>query len=409
MNKASLKILEKIFKRCNCPDGLLQSLPSIPISSSRFPDYHQASTKLRLQTHKELGLIESSVAGFNLEFSSSGFGDVPLLKKVHIKNCRALLLYCKEPIKNESIYSALEDLNAAEPQHSDWSQAIIADIEQAWLNGKTAYGCSIRNVDKLIDALKLLNWHENQTETFQKDIRTLSVFLYGDTKRLEVILPIVAKLFASKTPEALQAASPQEIMFYWGISKFPPAFQLKAALIINTRKGHLHTGSAWPYLQVPPDGIEGLSCVKQPEYILFIENKTTFERYTREIDDKGWVFYTHGFPSRQWQSLFKQVVDLCSEQVPVFHWGDLDMGGYRILVFMANLLQCNLRPFMMFQIEDGLSDKRIELKALVGILSGVESRAILDLRKRILQVMQQQSDVGWLEQEALGIRSPLLG
>ncbi len=405
MNSAVNKILTPIFNRCNRPQGLSPSL-SMPISNSRFPTYHSASVEQRLQLHNNLEVIESAVPGFKLIFSSSGFDDIPLLKRIEVEDCKALLIYCGEAVINDEILHSIEQLNNLEINLPEWSGNTVSDISNSWLEGKTAFGCSASNFKKLADALKFVSWYFSQESALQQDMRTISVSLYSDSKRLESILTTVARILAPITPEAIQTEKPKAIMEYWGISKYPPSFRFKANVMIQTRRGDLDSNTAWPYLEVPPDGIITVSSRHFPDYILFIENKTTFERYSREIEDNGWIFYTNGFPSRRWQTLFKNIVELTPKETPVYHWGDLDEGGYRILSFMTNLLQRNIIPHMMLHVTKNKPSKYIDLQSLAKIIEHETTPAIKALHKEILQLMESTKEIPWVEQEALPIKPP---
>jgi hypothetical protein len=308
---------------------------------------------------------------------------------------------------NDEILNAITQLCNLDIRLPDWCKTTIRDISDAWLAGKTAFGCSVSSPNKLIEALTFVSWYFTQEITPQKDMRTISVLLYSDSKKLESLLSIIARIVAPNTPKAIQSKKPKEIMEYWGISKFPPSFKCKASIEVHTLRGIIDTSTAWPYLEIPPDGIINLTSSQKPDYILFIENKTTFERYTREIEDEGWVFYTNGFPSRRWQDLFKNIVDLVPKETPVYHWGDLDEGGYRILTFMNNLLQCDLIPYKMLNTAIDEPRKYIKLKNLVRIIENEKSSAIYALHEGILKLMETIDEIPWVEQEALPIISPL--
>ena len=405
MNNKDNEILHSIFSRCNRPQGLTSTV-SILISESRFPRYHSLGVNQRIRCDNDLKEIESAVPGFILEFSSRGFGDIPLLKRIAVEDTRALLDYCDIPVMNDEILNAITQLYNMDIHLPDWCKTTISDISDAWLAGKTAFGCGVSSLNKLIDALIFVSWYFTQEIAPQKDMRTISVLLYSDSKKLESLLSIIAKIVAPNTPKAIRSKKPPEIMEYWGISKFPPSFKCKSSIDVHTLRGILDTSKAWPYLEIPPDGIINFSSSQNPDYILFIENKTTFERYSREIEDKGWIFYTNGFPSRRWQDLFKNIVELVSKETPVYHWGDLDEGGYRILIFMNNLLQCDLIPYKMLNTTNDKPSKYIKLKNLVGIIQNEDSSAISALHKEILKLMETSAEIPWLEQEALTITSP---
>jgi len=81
---------------------------------------------------------------------------------------------------------------------------------------------------------------------------------------------------------------------------------------------------------------------------LLIENRTSYEVYLRkERQPDELVFYHGGFHSLAKQRFLNLVVKSLPACIPVLHWGDIDLGGLRILVqIRSNVAPC-LQPWRM--------------------------------------------------------------
>jgi hypothetical protein len=144
---------------------------------------------------------------------------------------------------------------------------------------------------------------------------------------------------------------------------------------------------------------------------LFIENRASFERYVREIDDKGVVIYTAGFPPRAWVHAIEIIIAEIRNGVPVYHWGDRDVGGYRILAFLAKRLDIDIQPYFMGVDASVLTQDGDEIKEIpvVGLMQAIESArgypAIFELYEDLGKC--QRTSLPWIEQEQIAPISPL--
>lgn len=368
MQKEVCEFLSVIARKVNKPTGLTEEV-SLPVSSSAFRKYHSEGVSYRERLHLQLNDILRHKNWLKIEFKPAGFDDHKFLKRVWVKSTRSMLDFMDEAIISEVIITSVNHVLAEEivlPHHLLDLESLLGD---SWGLGKQFYGCSHDASNRLIDGLKVVSFlYQNQNDARSIDYRTLSVRLFDDSKRIESLISLVARLLKPDTPD-LDDDKPESILDYWGLSRFPPLFRIKGDLKVTTPVGNLDASQAWPFLALPPDGVVRTELHQQPVYILFIENKTTFERYCREVSDRGLVLYTNGFPSRQWQKIFKQIDDQVSAETPVFHWGDVDVGGYKIFAFMSGLLQHPIEAYKMDCFIEDSSDRGIKVDDLLAIIN----------------------------------------
>jgi hypothetical protein len=62
------------------------------------------------------------------------------------------------------------------------------------------------------------------------------------------------------------------------------------------------------------------------------------------------LLYTGGMPSPTWRGAYARVLAALSPAVPIYHWGDIDEGGFRIAAVRATAAQATgrrVQPWMM--------------------------------------------------------------
>lgn len=104
-----------------------------------------------------------------------------------------------------------------------------------------------------------------------------------------------------------------------------------------------------PYIGLPAATVLGVS--SSVTEVITIENKTTFHSEAkRQQDDKALLVYTAGMPSPAWRAMYKRLLESLPPTTSVFHWGDVDEGGFRIasaIAAVANEAGFSLQPYGM--------------------------------------------------------------
>ncbi len=182
-------------------------------------------------------------------------------------------------------------------------------------------------------------------------LRALSIRLFGDSKRLEGLLPAADKLSAEADGEALSARL--------GLKRsYPEAgFSLFGSASLASGSWQL---SGEP-LTMPLQTIQAIRALhlRRPErtgspWVLSVENKESFYAVT-EAARRGWdapgdgappsaVVYTAGHPGDAVRAL---LVLLAQEASALLHFGDMDPDGLLILQELTTGTGIAVRPFSM--------------------------------------------------------------
>lgn len=178
-------------------------------------------------------------------------------------------------------------------------------------------------------------------------IRVLSGRLFSDTKRIEQLLPQLDVL--SGEGLASRPRGKWEVLKTLGLVKQPLPMMVAGAGTILMQEGPDCT-IARPYVGVAPGNVRGLAAT--PAWVLTIENLTTFhlaaEAMTGRTD--GLVVFTGGMPSPAWVVGFRRLTAELSQSAAFYHWGDIDVGGFRIAARLREVAvaeNVSLQPWLM--------------------------------------------------------------
>lgn len=227
---------------------------------------------------------------------------------------------------------------------------LIDDAAAAWARGvshigiRRGEGMTLENVIRLAIAVHARLTGDPQGE---QDFRTFSRLTVGDSKALEKnlrqVAAAMAKIFGGMEDQS--RLDPEDMLAGAGIRRLPQPILLHGDISLDGRPF-----PAMPYVGIPTDCASGIGLLAKPDYILTIENFTSFVRHVREVARPGraLVVYAGGFPSRP---TLATITRLAAEaRVPTFHWGDMDPGGVRIFRHLETHLATvgvSLRPHLM--------------------------------------------------------------
>lgn len=399
MHNTTRVILKKLAAKANQADGLLPTYEA-PISFSRFREYHDSSTSDLANINEDLEKI-SRLGWLTVIYDKASFSSVRVIKRLKVRDTGKLLQLLEIHSLSAQTLKAVEELAfglsglVLPKEFGD----ICNTAEEKWCNGKLYFNCSADNVSSLITGFTVVSWILAREGEQQIDYRTLSTQLLNESKELECNISLIEKLLGVVAPYDAPREKSGDLLAFYSVSRFTPSIRIKGAVEITTPKGSFDTQYAWPFIEVPPDGINLISVLKnKTSYVMFIENKTSFERYCREIDDRGLIIFTNGFPSRAWQKIIKQLSCLLPEYIPFYHWGDIDPGGYRIFQFMAKLCSRDVWPHKMTDFSFYKGEGRcIIVSELVKALSYFEHGGSLLIRTKL--VSYESNEMSWIEQE----------
>lgn len=218
-------------------------------------------------------------------------------------------------------------------------QPFFAEIKRealtAWTSNKRFLGLAPTEAETFIMTLRLVHGiiHLDGRDI---DHRTFSRRTVKDSKALERSASRVAHLLKRRDAR-LRDYEPREVLEASGIVRRAHLLQLKGPLCLSS--GHLKIdGTGQVFIGLPWVAVQQAALTRPVDYIITIENPTSFWRYCMEIDGRYLALLTDGFPARDVLSSMRHLVKAAraAGSAPVFHWGDIDAGGVRIAAHLED-------------------------------------------------------------------------
>jgi Uncharacterized protein conserved in bacteria C-term(DUF2220) len=215
-------------------------------------------------------------------------------------------------------------------------QLIVQEAIDAWTNSKRFYGLSVSDVDTLLTALRLTHGivHLSGPDI---DHRTFSRRVVKDSKALERMEGRVAELLKRLDP-SLAGEEPREVLEASGIVRRAHLLQVKGPLHLHSNAVKIDgTGAA--FIGLPWTAVRQTSLSYPVDYVITVENPTSFWRYCTEINGNYLALLTDGFPARDVVSSMVHLVRTARGIAPntrLYHWGDIDGGGLRIAAHLED-------------------------------------------------------------------------
>lgn len=342
MNRSSFQLLHKLLNTWQSKAEHSRRV-SLPINEIRAPLYFAAT----LPDDKEAlhaGLREAESAGvIKLEWGR-GY-EQHILKKIILVDGVRLAHYLGVPLAANQTVDARNILERELSGQEAWITEWMEELLDKWGRNQMCAGLSVENLEQarlLVRALEAVAAGKQRN----LDIRTFSVRELGTSKVMENMLSRFITIWRKYHAET-EELSADELKEALGLVKFPHPLLIRGPIRIQLVNRVIDCTNIRPFLGLPPQSIKDVQKSSMPEFVLTIENYASFSRYASEVLDKGLIIYTAGFPAPGVVD-FLRLLDLTyPNDVPFYHWGDIDEGGLKILLYIQSVLSRTLKPHQM--------------------------------------------------------------
>jgi hypothetical protein len=242
----------------------------------------------------------------------------------------------------------VDQLQAATEGLTSWLERYprLNEVLQAWAALRRVRALGPDSWRSWRDALQVLDALATKPGEDQV-IRVLSGHLFSDTKRIEKLLPQLDVL--SGEGLASRPRGKWEVLKTLGLVKQPLPLMVAGVGTVLMQEGPDCT-IVRPYVGVAPRSVRGLAAT--PAWILTIENLTTFHLAAEAMTGRsdGLIVFTGGMPSPAWVAGFRRLTEKLSQSATFYHWGDIDVGGFRIAARLQEIAvsaDVSLQPWLM--------------------------------------------------------------
>lgn len=238
---------------------------------------------------------------------------------------------------------------------------VIIELTSCWNRMAKVRGLGPQDAQAWIDAARTIRaCTARSQEMVAAPVREFSARLFKDSKRVEAITTQLDILLSGSIDESPRLA----IQVWQELGLFREEHPVLLA-------GHVHIARTRviglidaPYLGLPAASIQ--SVASKVTEVITIENKTTFHSEAkRRHGDEVLLIYTAGMPSPSWRAMYMRLLKSMPSSTPIYHWGDIDEGGFRIAAKIAVSSKAagfELKPFAMSP-EDVPADMRVKASA----------------------------------------------
>ncbi|WP_411832890.1 Wadjet anti-phage system protein JetD domain-containing protein [Pseudoxanthomonas mexicana] len=341
--------------------------------------------------HCHVRFIAAERAGaVGLEWSRQGGEDRPL-EKVRLRDVDRLATFLGTATASESVQAAQAILD---PWLAGYPR--VAELLEAWTRLKSPRGLGTDSARDFADALQVLEALK-QGGGDDQIVRVLSRRLFQDTKRIEALSRHIDLLTAEHLSSL--ARQQEEVFGELGLLKEPQPF-----LVAGTGRLELSPSQdcpiAWPFIGVSNRHVVGYSGT--PAWVLSIENLTTFHLASQHPDAAaGLILFTGGMPSPSWCRAYANILDSLPESTPVYHWSDIDQGGFRIAAHIRNrcIRRHAFHPWLM-------DVQQLDGTAYSETTEATRTRMARHARDAGWERLSQDLPPQTIEQEGIAIRLP---
>lgn len=204
------------------------------------------------------------------------------------------------------------------------------------------------------DILKcLVHMEKNENEQME---RLMSQALYGDSKRFEqdVKSKVLSILKEAKRQIGEDIPEDDELLREKGVVRWPEILEFTGKLKVHLEDGCNIDYTAEKYgAYINSETVLHISWVEteQIDRVLFIENKANYVWYiSHEKTEEELVIFHGGCYSPIKGKWFRKILQglECQPRKPeYYHWGDIDVGGFRIFQRLRENIVSELKPYRM--------------------------------------------------------------
>ena len=175
--------------------------------------------------------------------------------------------------------------------------------------------------------------------------RVFSEKCFGDSKFFETkmkstLLSIMRKYISREMNDA-------ELLQSIGISRYPEPLEMRGNTLVNGNNMNALKGGFCIYSN--DIEVANILIPDNVERILTIENRANFFAYQKAEDEL--VIFHGGQYSPAKKRLFEKIAAAMPENCIWYHWGDIDLGGFSMLLRLRKEIMPSIQPYRMSKNE----------------------------------------------------------
>lgn len=387
MSRQAIELLKRLYKRSESSGSRKRDVTE---PASRIKGYPFINAALLTEFHEYLNQVESEGL-IHIDWRA-GFEDYELIR-VRLVNSRKLAGHLGITPLVERIKTAREQIDSIDKP--DWLTPYIRKIFDCWDSSKSAYGLKPAAHETLSSVIQAINGIASMDEGQTMDYRQFGARYLGGSKKLKEIESPLCAIYREKLE--LQNLDKKDLLASLNLTKLAHPLFITGPLVIEHASKEISL-DVEPYIGIPYSMLKKFTFKRVPEYILTIENLSSFNEHTENIPDNAVILYTAGYPTSNFQRFYAHLVSKLKTS-EVLHWGDTDPHGFQILKTLQRCVPNRI-------IKPHLMNEPIGLPFSASNISHLKE--LLPINPQADELIESiiKSDSGKYEQELILAKSP---
>lgn len=351
MSELARRALEKLLVAAENAVGreAAERTISLCFSPASFPEYLSTETHAKKAACNAALMLAERYGAITIDWDRRAGGKTSI-DRVVLTDMVLLAQHLDVVPRWDVITNASAEFASCRSAHP-----ILDDVLECWRRGVQARGTRPGNTTDWLDAITIVDFCRQSGE-LEIPVRRLSAHRLDDTKRIEKLSSLIDAVLQSdlSTPVRDQ----DEIFSELGLIKYPQTVLISGC--IDVLIDGITVQMPRPYLGLPPLSVTDFVLRARPLFVLTIENLQSFHEFvaTMPADASAIVLYTGGMPSPSWKHLYGLLLKSVDPATPLLHWGDIDLGGFRIAGHVAASCQKLLRKLRLHAMVAPVGDTK---------------------------------------------------
>lgn len=325
MDQFARSLLEKLLADAEKAAAGRRTRPPV-LTKSNFAEYHSCRSLQAKEDFETFMQAASAARAINIVIGDRGVEE-GFIKRVELADSNLLADFLGKVPAEVLLLNAIELLLPLIDRFP-----VLAEVLQHWEQLRPVRTFTAIDAQDWVDAVRVIEFARENLAlgVVSVPINEASGKLFKDTKRIKKLAAPIDVLLAGDVNAENRTAS--EVWEEIGLFREEHPVRMAGKVIIERERltGYLDT----PYTGLPASTIKRLA--SKPLMVMTIENQTTFHcEARRRCDEEVLLIYTAGMPNPPWRAMYARVLKDLPTDVPVYHWGDIDEGGFRIASVLA--------------------------------------------------------------------------
>ncbi|HEY0602039.1 MAG TPA: Wadjet anti-phage system protein JetD domain-containing protein [Herpetosiphonaceae bacterium] len=240
--------------------------------------------------------------------------------------------------------ASLEELLAFETPRAEWHASFLAWAQTRLAQHRSVAPLALDDQRKSRDLLRALSAIAALSQPTLE--RTLSVRLFNDSKRLEVLRPAIISVLRHHDPQAASYGDDMwALLAAHALERVPEYVPIAGPLQLQTGSP-IDLAAFVPSVALSAIMLRTATVVGcAASLVVTVENPTSFSELVAVRPAQVLALYTGGFASPTLISLLQRL-RAARPALRFYHWGDCDAGGLRILSHLRSQLG-SVAPLLM--------------------------------------------------------------